>query len=134
MTLGLGLDIVHVPDFEARLRDEFFVAATFTTRERAYCDSQPGELRQAHAYAGRYAAKEALAKAVDQARSLLQVEAPGGDLKLIEVLPTTAGPPQLVLAEAVTKWMQLHRLRPPMLTISHDGPVAAAVVLIAGSP
>jgi phosphopantetheine--protein transferase-like protein len=134
MTLGLGLDVVHVPDFEVRLRDEFFVKATFTARERAYCDSQPGTVRKTHAYAGRYAAKEALVKALDQARSVLQVAAPGGGLDLIEVLPTTAGPPQLVLAEGVAKWMQLHRLRPPMLTISHDGPVAAAVVLIAGSP
>ena len=132
MTHGLGLDIVHVPEFSERLKDEFFVAATFTARERAYCESQPGALRQAHAYAGRYAAKEALVKALDQARGLLQVDAPGGGLDLIEVLPTTAGPPQLVLAERVANWFLQHRLRPPLLTISHDGPVATAIVLIAG--
>lgn len=134
MTLGLGLDIVHVPDFELRLKDDFFVAATFTARERAYCDAQPGSVRTAHAYAGRYAAKEALVKALDQARGLLQIDAPGGGLDLIEVLPTTAGPPQLVLDETVTEWMERNQMRSPLLTISHDGPVAAAVVLIAGLP
>lgn len=134
MTLGLGLDIVHVPDFAQRLKDEFFIAATFTVRERAYCDAQPGALRQTHAYAGRYAAKEALAKALDQARGLLQVDAPGGGLDSIEVLPTTAGPPRFVLHQRIDQWLQQHRLRPPLLTISHDGPVAAAIVLVEGSP
>ncbi len=131
MSVGIGLDVVYVPEFQARLEDPYFITATFTEGERAYCDSRPGAVRRAHGYGGRYAAKEALVKAIDMAAAVLGAQGPDGNLAQAEVVATTTGPPRLVPRDTVAEWLRSHRIRSPLLTITHDGPVAAAFVLLA---
>ena len=57
MVVGVGIDIVEVARIEKAMRDDRFVRKILTEREEAYCNS-------AMKVAGRWAAKEAIIKAV----------------------------------------------------------------------
>lgn len=61
--VGIGTDIVDVARIEKLLRDkrDEFLARVFTPEEIAYCDEKA---RPAVHYAARFAAKEALMKAI----------------------------------------------------------------------
>lgn len=61
--MGIGTDIVDVARIEKLLRDkrDEFLARVFTPEEVAYCD---GKARPAIHFAARFAAKEALMKAI----------------------------------------------------------------------
>ncbi|MGB2186994.1 MAG: holo-ACP synthase [Akkermansiaceae bacterium] len=60
---GIGIDVVEVERIEASIAEfgERFSRRVFTEAERAYCESQA---RPAIHYAARFAAKEAVAKAL----------------------------------------------------------------------
>ena len=61
--LGTGIDIVDVDHFREVIarRGERFVDRVFTPSERAYCDGRPNPCMH---YAGRFAVKEAVLKAI----------------------------------------------------------------------
>ena len=60
--LGLGVDICEIERMERALaRHPTFRERVFTPEERAYCD---GKARPAESYAGRFAAREAVIKAL----------------------------------------------------------------------
>ena len=63
MIFGIGIDVVEVERVESSIAEfgERFVSREFTEAERAYCESQK---RPAIHYAARFAAKEAVAKAL----------------------------------------------------------------------
>lgn len=151
--LGLGLDVVDLPSFAAQLDDvaSGFVEATFTAGELASV-AVAGPRRIA-SLGGRFAAKEALVKAWSVARrgrppALAQV-----DLREVEVVLDGWGRPALRLHGAVAASIadlvdaageigaaaSTASADPPgdagpsvrcSLSISHDGPTAAAVVLL----
>ncbi len=64
MIIGIGIDIVEIQRIEAAIErhGERFLARLFTDLERAYCE-RFGAQRAGH-YAARFAAKEALSKAI----------------------------------------------------------------------
>lgn len=61
--LGTGIDLVEIERLEAVIarRGHRFLDRVFTESERAYCDGRP---RPAMHYAGRFAVKEAVLKAI----------------------------------------------------------------------
>lgn len=63
MILGIGTDVCDITRIEKLLEshEERFKAKTFTADEQAYCESKA---RPAMSYAKRFAAKEAVAKAL----------------------------------------------------------------------
>lgn len=65
MILGLGTDICDIRRIEKSIEKfgDKFLAKTFTEFERTYCDSKSGK---ASYYAKRFAAKEAVAKALSR--------------------------------------------------------------------
>ncbi|MBI40955.1 MAG: 4-phosphopantetheinyl transferase [Leptospiraceae bacterium] len=69
MIYGIGVDIVHVPEFAAALQEPgtAFFDRYFSRTEFDYCEYAPDQQR-AQRYAVRYAAKEACLKALDGAR------------------------------------------------------------------
>lgn len=68
MILGMGVDIVEIERVEqALMRRPSLVGRLFTPEEVRYCEARPGS-RYAH-YAGRFAAKEAVAKALGRSMS-----------------------------------------------------------------
>lgn len=57
----VGTDIVYIPRIAEAIKSEAFKTRTFTERERAYAEEKPNP---AQTYAGIFAAKEAVAKAL----------------------------------------------------------------------
>ena len=127
MILGIGLDVCDVARI-ARLigpetppeRAERFLARCFTSGERAYCDAVRD---RATRYAARFAAKEAVAKALGAPEGVRWTD--------IEVV-RGRGAPRVVLtgvAESAAQALGVARVH---LTLTHDAGVAAAAVVLEG--
>jgi holo-[acyl-carrier protein] synthase len=125
--LGLGMDVVEIGRI-ARILDgpprlaERFLARVFTPAERAACD---GRRDRAAAYAARFAAKEAGYKAL--------AVAPGAHWLDFEVLRPPASAPVLALHGAAAEAAEVRGVSRVHLTLTHDGGVAAATVVLEGA-
>lgn len=123
----LGIDLVHVPGFEAQLGQpgsRFW--EVFTPRERAIAREH---LNPAAHLAGRWAAKEAVVKAWGQSR-YGQPPLLGSSTELwqhIEVVPDPYGRVAVRLGEPLLQHLRGWELR---LSISHDGDYAMAQCLM----
>ena len=122
MILGLGLDVVQVKRLQELLDGPLgkrFAERVFTPTERAYCDSHAA--RAIH-YAGRFAAKEALVKALG---------APEGvTWQNMEV--ASGGPPSISTNGRVAEAASSRGVRSIHLSLSHDGGLAVAAVVLEG--
>ncbi|MFW6050535.1 MAG: holo-ACP synthase [Myxococcota bacterium] len=121
MIVGVGLDLCEVARvrriLERRGRD--FMDRVLTPDERAYCERRRDP---AVPFAGRFAAKEATIKALAAPKGLRWHD--------MVVEPAEGVPPRLALhgvAEAAATRMGVVRTH---LTITHDGGLAAAVVIL----
>ena len=117
---GLGLDLCEIPRMEKLLRDDRFLSRFFTPDEADYIRSRGAG--SAASMAGMFAAREALGKALG-----------GGidfELREAEVCHTDAGAPYFRFSGALKERVGGTRV---LLSISHDGGVAAAVCLIASA-
>lgn len=127
MIVGIGMDVVEIARIHRILagprgRAERFLSRCFTSRERAYCDDARD--RDAR-FAVRFAAKEAASKA-------LGVPA-GIGWHDVEVIRSGAGPTlglRGVAAEAAAR-LSVGRV---LVTLTHDAGIAAATVVLEGSP
>ena len=136
-TLAVGLDIVTTTTFAEQLADpaSAFVDATFTAREQR--DARAPDAIRAQRLAARFAAKEAFVKAWSGARAGRAPALATVDLREIEVVDDGHGRPALALhGEVATALEQLAaeleataglRIH---LSLSHDPPTAAAVVVL----
>ena len=122
MIVGIGIDLVNVAKFGATVaRTPGFGDSLFTPRERV---DEAGDPRSAASLAGRYAAKEALAKALGAP--------PGMRWHDCEVLVEPDGRPYLnlrgLLGEAASELgvATLH------LSLAMEGDVAVAYVIAEG--
>lgn len=131
MIAGIGLDVVDVPGFTRQLAEPHtaFVEQTFTAAEQEVAGAGPGD--RATRLAARFAAKEAFVKAWSAARTGQAPALEALDLRDVEVVGDAWGRPRLslhgALARAVVASLGETRTH---LSISHDGPLAAAVVVI----
>ena len=119
MIVGVGIDVVPVERFADALRRTPSLAARLFTAAEQVTDS--GGRRTAESLAARFAAKEALAKALGAPGGMLWTDA--------EVITDEYGRPHLsvqgtVAARAaalgVTRWH---------VSLSHDGGIASATVI-----
>lgn len=119
----VGVDLVDVPAFEARFagRDEA-LAEIFTEAELAYCRGQRRPWRH---LAARFAAKEALLKALMSGLT--------GAMRWrdIEVTRDPAGTPGLAVSGFTGEALRARGLVTCSLSLSHTASHAVAVVLIA---
>lgn len=129
--LSVGLDIVTTTAFADQLADRAsaFVDGTFTEGEQRASRGAPERL------AARFAAKEAFVKAWSSARFGEPPALGELDLREIEVVDDGHGRPALVLhgaaAEAVsTLAAQAGGPLRTHLSVTHDPPTAAAVVVL----
>lgn len=130
MIIGLGNDLVDIRRIEDSL-ERFggrFVAKVFTEAERATADRRAGRAR-AGAYAKRFAAKEALVKALGKQ---------GVGWRDIEVTNDAEGRPRLSLSGGAAALLA-RRIPPGMsarlhLTLADDYPLAQAVVIVEAVP
>jgi holo-[acyl-carrier protein] synthase len=118
MIAGVGTDIVEIDRIAEAMRRDGFAARIFTDAERNYCLSK---VDSAQHFAGRFAAKEAVAKAL------------GGSLSWqdVEILPDSFGKPVVRLLNGASDAAGRMQV---MVSISHCRAyaVAYAVVITAG--
>lgn len=122
---GVGVDLVDVNDMRIRLeRNPALVHHLFTPSEREWCDvyHDPAER-----YAGRFAAKEALYKALP---TNIQNHTDWLD---VEVLPATSGKPEIVLSETCREELNSGNIGPICVSISHENGFAIAFVVLGES-
>ena len=122
MIIGIGTDIVEVSRIEKLLeKNNDFKNRCFTAAEQALADSRKDS---ATCYAGRWAAKEACAKALGCGI--------GADCALadVEILPNDSNAPQLFLHAAAWKRAALLGVKNHHVTISHEKNYAVATVIL----
>ncbi|HEX6989842.1 MAG TPA: holo-ACP synthase [Bacillota bacterium] len=125
MIIGIGVDLVAV-DRIARVvgrRGERFLSRVFTPAELAACP--PGE-QYARRLAARFAAKEAVLKALGTGL------AAGIRWREIEVQRPARGRPAITLHGRAAQHAAALGVARLHLSLSHDGPFAAAFVVAEG--
>lgn len=121
--VSLGLDLMQIDRLEAAesRRGARFLERLFTEAERAYCERR-AQRRLTH-YAGRFAVKEAVMKALGTGWT-------GGVRWLdIEVQRSPGGPPELRLHGETAAIARARGIDRWHVTITHDAGIAAAVVV-----
>ena len=88
--IGIGIDIIEIDRIANSLKNDTFVKRIFTPKEQQYCNNK------AERFAGRFAAKEACAKALGLG---IGVNVHWVDF---EILPNANGAPQVHLSKAFT--------------------------------
>jgi holo-[acyl-carrier protein] synthase len=125
MIVGLGIDVASVERM-SRALDRFgerLWQRVLTPRERQDLASRAD---RALALAGRFAAKEALAKALGAPRDVWW--------QSVEVRLGPLGAPGLVLSGAAREHADRLGVARSWLSISHDAGIAAAVVVLEAAP
>jgi holo-[acyl-carrier protein] synthase len=116
MIVGVGIDVVEIARFEqALIRTEGLAGRLFTDGERTL---------PPHSLAARFAAKEALAKALGAPRGLLWTDA--------EVVTDNDGRPSLLVYGTVAAAAERLGVTGWHLSLSHDAGIASAVVIAEG--
>jgi holo-[acyl-carrier protein] synthase len=116
MIVGVGIDVVDIARFERSL------ARTPGLRRRLFTEGESG--LPAQSLAARFAAKEALAKALGAPRGLLWTDA--------EIVASPAGRPRLKVAGTVAAAAASLGVTSWQLSLSHDAGIASAVVIAEG--
>ncbi len=119
MIFGIGIDVVEVERIESSMAEfgDRFASRVFTEAERAYCDSQK---RPAIHYAARFAAKEAVAKALGTGI--------GEDLSWLdmEIRRRESGEPEVFLSGDGAKFAKENNLGQIKISLTHAQHYAAA--------
>jgi holo-[acyl-carrier protein] synthase len=125
MILGIGTDIVEVERIAAKIeKGNGFRDLVFTPHEIAYCEKQASKYER---YAVRFAAKEALLKALGTGWGH-----GGVNFNEIEVRNDEAGKPEIHLIEAATRLYSERNIRQISVSLSHVKTMAIAFVIIEG--
>jgi holo-[acyl-carrier protein] synthase len=123
--LGVGIDLVEVERMRVALsRTPTLAARLFTEGERAVADRRRDP---AQALAARFAAKEAVLKA-------LGVGLSAAPLRTIEVVRDPAGEPSVVLHHAAEALATDRGVAAWALSLTHTAVTAGAVALALGAP
>ena len=116
---GIGIDVVEVERIASSIErhGEPFLAKIFTATEREYCESRKNPALH---YAARFAAKEAVAKALGTGI--------GGNAGLhdLEVINDDAGAPKLRLNGAAEAFATTHGITEIQISLTHSRDYAAA--------
>ncbi len=119
MIIGIGVDVVDMPRFAGSLvRTPGLAARLFSERELA---APGGKGENAVSQAARFAAKEAVAKALGAPAGLRWHDC--------EVLVGERGKPYLELSGTVLEKSKELNITTWHLSLSHDGPIATAFVI-----
>ena len=126
MILGLGIDVIEVKRVQASLARFAgrFEKRVFTEAERAYCRARKG--KAAESYALRFAAKEAVAKAMGTGIR------GGVDFADIEVSTDKLGRPSVMLHGGAAKEARARGIAQFHLSLTHEGDLAVAFAVAEG--
>jgi len=123
--IGIGIDVVEVSRIKSSL-DEFdgrFQTKIFTEAERDYCAKQK---RPELHFAGRFAAKEAIAKAFGTGI--------GKDIGWLdmEIIRRPSGEPEVKLSGSAAEYATKRGVQQVMVSLTHAKHYAAANAVIMG--
>jgi holo-[acyl-carrier protein] synthase len=123
--IGIGTDIVEVLRIARMIEQhgETFLRRVYTDREIAYCSSRR---RVNEHYAGRFAAKEAILKALGTGWNR------GVDWRDIEIRNEPIGRPQIAFAGVAREICEEQRIAEMLISISHCRSYATAYALATG--
>ena len=122
MVVGIGIDLVEIHRMKQAIERPAFIKRVFTTDEETYCI---GRGRQSAAsYAARFAAKEAVMKALGTGLS------GGGTWQDIEVLPDELGKPVMSLKGFFGELARELGVTRIHVSLSHAQDYATAQVLL----
>jgi holo-[acyl-carrier protein] synthase len=117
--VGIGIDVVNVPRFEATLqRTPGLLDRLFAPEERTTEDGRP---RTDTSLAARFAAKEAVAKALGAPRGMTWHDC--------QVIGDSDGRPWLRISGSVQQQADEQGVERWHLSLTHDGDVAIAYVI-----
>ena len=120
---GIGIDVVEVERVESSIAEfgDRFAERVFTEAERAYCESQK---RPAIHYAARFAAKEAVAKALGTGI--------GKDLSWLdmEIRRRESGEPEVFLSGDGEAFAKSNKLTQIKISLTHAKHYAAANAVV----
>ncbi|OGW50365.1 MAG: holo-[acyl-carrier-protein] synthase [Nitrospirae bacterium GWC2_57_9] len=124
MIVGIGVDLVKIDRIDKAGRNHpGFLERVFTDKEQEYCSRQKFPAQH---YAGRFAAKEALLKAIGTGWSA------GVKWTDMEVLHGEGGGPIVNVSGRVKDMMDLKGVKHIFLSYSHDEGYAVAQVVLEG--
>lgn len=123
MIIGIGCDLIELSRIEKALINPKFVEKVFTAEEIKYCTAR--ESQKTQSYAARYAAKEAVAKALGTGFR-------GGSLHEIEVVNDSMGKPEVQLSGFFAALFKERGCRKIHLSLSHVKTCAMAQVVMEG--
>ena len=119
MIVGHGIDVVELKSIEERLdaEEDDWVEGAFSLQEQAQADPPPNRV---HYFAGRYAAKEAVAKALGTGFT--------GEIAWldIEIIRSPSGAPEVRLSESALVVAKEQGISRWFISISHSGAYAVA--------
>lgn len=116
---GIGIDVVEVERIASAIQrhGEPFLAKIFTPAERDYCESRKNPALH---YAARFAAKEAVSKALGTG-----IGADAG-LHDLEIIHSSAGAPMIRLSGAAEAYAGRQRITGIQISLTHAREYAAA--------
>jgi holo-[acyl-carrier protein] synthase len=116
---GIGIDVVEIARIEASISEfgEKFLDRIFTTAEKVYCEQRK---RSVLHYAARFAAKEAVSKALGTGI--------GKDVSFLEiqVIKKPSGEPEIELLGNAAVFAEKHGIKLLKISITHADHYAAA--------
>jgi fatty acid synthase subunit beta len=123
--IGIGVDVEPVATFENLHGREDFIRRNFTDQEMAYCYSAP---HPAASFAGRWAAKEAVIKAISgtSPNEPNLWKGAGAPLREIEIFMTASGAPSVLLSGYPLQVFNRIGLTSLSVSISHSGDYAVS--------
>ena len=127
MKVRSGIDAVYIPRIVKSLErsGEAFIDRCCSAREKEYALSHKSEGRQAEIVAGRFAAKEAVAKALGTGILTDKLA-----LTEIEVLPDETGAPVLTVSGKAEETFRKLGVISSSVSITHEKDYAAAVCVL----
>ena len=123
MIIGIGCDLIEINRIEKALTNPRFAEKVFTVGEIQYCQARGIQKNQS--YAARYAAKEAVAKALGSGFR-------GGSLQEIEVINNSMGKPEIKLSGKFESFAKEKGCIKIHLSLSHVKAMAVAQVVLEG--
>jgi len=119
---GIGTDIIEVKRVEKMIaRGRQYLETIFTEDEMDYCEAKA---RKFEHYAARYAAKEAVLKALGTGWR--------GGLAYsdIEIIHDESGKPRVFVRGEVRRFFDEHQIRQTSISLSHTREIALAVIIL----
>ena len=125
MIIGCGIDLVKIERIEQIIKEweDSFIFRIFTSLEKEYCEKKKGNKYQS--YAGKFAAKEALLKALGlglREANWKEIEVTNNELGQ-PIINTSGKLKNIALAKGVSKYF---------ISISHAKEYAIAQVILEG--